>query len=137
MSSLSTSSVTAAGSPLLSHAAAVSPVSHTKATQLRGAALRNAAPAEQRAAVAAQFEAILVRQLLGKTMTSMLGSEGGVAGSVYGDMLTDTLSQQLTAGPGLGLGRFLEHQLTPKGERLAAAAKPAGASLLASAPHQP
>ncbi len=77
------------------------------------ASLRNASPAEQSRAVAAQFEAILVRQLLGKTMTSMLGGEGDVSGSVYGDMMADTLSQQLTAGPGLGLGRFLEQQLTP------------------------
>ena len=68
--------------------------------------------------VAQQFEAILVRQLLGKTMTSMLGSgEGGssTAGSVYGDMMTDSLAQQLTAGSGLGLGRMIEKQLTPRG----------------------
>ncbi|MEO5958830.1 MAG: hypothetical protein ABIZ49_01475 [Opitutaceae bacterium] len=79
-------------------------------------AMRNASPAEQRTAVAAQFEAILVRQLLGKTMTSMLGSEGGVAGSVYGDMLSDTISQQLASGQGMGLGRYLEKQFTPRGE---------------------
>ena len=80
------------------------------------ASLRNSTLAEQRKAVAAQFEAILVRQLLGKSMTSLLGGEkGGVAGSVYGDMLADSMSQQLTAGPGLGLGRFLEKQLTPRG----------------------
>jgi Rod binding domain-containing protein len=86
-----------------------------KAAKLTGSALRNAAPAEQRAAAAAQFEAILVRQLLGKTMTSMLGgSSGGVAGSIYGDMLSDTISQQLTSGKGLGLGRFLEQQLAPR-----------------------
>jgi Rod binding domain-containing protein len=82
------------------------------------ATVRNASPAEQRTAVAAQFEAILVRQMLGKTMNSMLGgSEGGVAGNVYGDMLTDTLSQQLAAGPGLGLSRFIEQQFTPRGEK--------------------
>ena len=46
-----------------------------------------------------------MRQLLGKTMTSMLGGEqGGVAGSVYGDMLADTMAQQLSAGQGFGLG---------------------------------
>jgi Rod binding domain-containing protein len=79
------------------------------------AALRQAGPAEQRRAVAAQFEAILVRQLLGPSMASMLGgSTGGVAGSVYGDLLADTISQQLTAGPGLGLGRYIERQLAPR-----------------------
>lgn len=76
--------------------------------------------AADRKKVAQQFEAILVRQLLGKTMTSMLGSGAGgasTAGSVYGDMMTDSLAQQLTAGPGLGLGRMIEQQLTPRGLR--------------------
>ncbi len=94
----------------------LTPVAPAHATPLRGAALRNAAPAEQRAAVAAQFEAILVRQLLGPSMTKMLGSGEGAAASVYGDMLTDTLATQLTAGPGLGLGRLMIQQLTPRGE---------------------
>lgn len=93
-----------------------------RAAHLRGAALRNASPAEQRAAVAAQFEAILVRQLLGKTVTSMLGSKESAASSVYGDLVTDTFAQQLTAGSGLGLARMIEQQLTPRGE------KPAGAA---------
>jgi peptidoglycan hydrolase FlgJ len=106
----------------LSTVTALPPVAHNRATQLRGAALRNAAPAEQRAAVGAQFEAILVRQLLGKTMTKMLSSDEGTAASVYGDMLTDTIATQLTAGPGLGLGRVIEKQLTPRG--LQAAAQP-------------
>jgi Rod binding domain-containing protein len=98
----------------------VAPISSTAGVlpqQFNPAALKNATPDAQRKAVAAQFEAVLVRQLLGKTMNSMLGgSEGGVAGSVYGDMLSDTLAQQLTAGRGLGLGRFIEQQLTPRGE---------------------
>lgn len=86
-------------------------------TAFNAAAVRNATPAAQRAAVAAQFEAILVRQLLGKTMNSMLGgAEGGAASSVYGDMLADTMAQQLTAGRGLGLSRYIEQQLTPRGD---------------------
>lgn len=85
------------------------------------AALRRASPADQRVAVAAQFEAVLVRQMLGKTVNSMLGgAESGVAGSVYGDMLADTIATQLTSGPGLGLGRLLVQQLTPRGETAAA-----------------
>jgi len=72
------------------------------------------AAAADRKRVSQQFEAILVRQLLGKTMTKMLGSEESTAGSVYGDMLTDTLATQLTLGPGLGLGRMLERQLAPR-----------------------
>lgn len=99
----------------LSSVTSLSPVAHARATQLRGGALRSADPAAQRAAVGAQFEAILVRQLLGKTMTKMLGSGEGAAASVYGDMLTDTIATQLTTGPGLGLGRVIEKQLTPRG----------------------
>jgi Rod binding domain-containing protein len=80
---------------------------------LSGSALRNASEAQQRVEVAAQFEAILMRQLLGPTMTSMLGGNGDAAGSVYGDLLTDTFSQQLTRAGGLGLGRVLQQQLAP------------------------
>ena len=75
-------------------------------------AAKSADAAEQRKKVAGQFEAILVRQLLSKSVGSMLGGDD-VAGSVYGDMMTDSLAQTLTAGQGLGLGRMIEQQLTP------------------------
>ncbi|MEO7414175.1 MAG: rod-binding protein [Opitutaceae bacterium] len=71
--------------------------------------------AADRKKVSAQFEAVLVRQLLSKSVGSMLGGGSNVAGTVYGDMMTDALAQQLTAGQGLGLGRFIEKQLTPRG----------------------
>jgi Rod binding domain-containing protein len=71
--------------------------------------------AADRKKVAGQFEAVLVRQLLSKSVSSMMGGTDNVAGTVYGDMMTDVLSQQLTAGQGLGLGRFIEKQLTPRG----------------------
>jgi Rod binding domain-containing protein len=71
-------------------------------------------PAAECRKAGAQFEAILVRQLLSKSLTSMLGSENNPASNVYGDMLTDTLAQQLTAGPGLGLGSMIASQLTPR-----------------------
>lgn len=92
------------------------PATHAaRSTQpLSPAALRKASAEVQRAEVSAQFEAILVRQLLAPTMTAMVGNEGGAAASVYGDMLTDTLAQQLTRGGGLGLGRLLQQQLTPR-----------------------
>jgi flagellar protein FlgJ len=104
---------------------ALTPAAHAHAAHLGGAALRGASPAEQRAAVGAQFEAILVRQMLGKTMTKMLDSGDSPAGSVYGDLLTDTLATQLTAGPGLGLGRLIEQQLTPRGAPAAPSDAPA------------
>lgn len=89
--------------------------------------MRAASPAEQRAAVAAQFEAILVRQLLGPTLTKMFDSGNGAAAGVYGDMLTSALATQLAAGPGLGLGRLIEQQLTP---RTPPAGEPPGEPLL-------
>lgn len=80
----------------------------------------DAVSAAERQKAGAQFEAILVRQLLGKSLTSMLGSESGAAAHVYGDMLTDTIAQQLTSGQGLGLGRMIATQLGPRGLRTAA-----------------
>ena len=61
-----------------SHVADVLSVKPASGKPLSGKALRNAPVAEQRKEVSAQFEAILVRQLLGPTMTSMLGKEGVV-----------------------------------------------------------
>ena len=81
--------------------------------------------AAQRKKAAGQFEAILVRQLLSKSVGSMMGGDD-VAGSVYGDMMTDAMAQNLTAGQGLGLGRMIEQQLTPPAAKTdAASAKPA------------
>jgi len=79
-------------------------------------------PAAERKKVGEQFEAIIVRQLLGKSIGSMLGGGESTAGSVYGDMMTDVFAQKLTTGPGLGLGRMISAQLTPRAEKLAAAA---------------
>ena len=70
-------------------------------------------PAERKKA-AAQFEAILVRQLLGNSISSMLGGSGHTTGMIYGDLMTDVLAQSLTAGQGLGLGRMIEKQLSPR-----------------------
>jgi Rod binding domain-containing protein len=97
---------------------AINSIAASAPTQFNAAAVRNATPAAQRAAVASQFEAVLIRQLLGPTVSSMLSSgESSAAGNVYGDLLADSLAQQLSAGRGLGLGRFIEQQLTPRGEK--------------------
>ena len=104
-------------------------------TQFNAAAVRNATPAAQRAAVASQFEAVLIRQLLGPTVSSMLSSgESSAAGNVYGDLLADSLSQQLSAGRGLGLGRFIEQQLTPRGEKLPSSASETQVTALQAKP---
>ena len=91
----------------------------------KDAAPNSADAAAQRKKAAGQFEAILVRQLLSKSVGSMMGGDD-VAGSVYGDMMTDAMAQNLTAGQGLGLGRMIEQQLTPPAAKTdAASAKPA------------
>jgi peptidoglycan hydrolase FlgJ len=97
--------------------APLAPPDRARAAHLRGAALHGAQAAEQRAAVAAQFEAI---QLLGPTLTKAAGTGDGASAAVYGDLLTEALANQLTAGRGLGLGRMIEQQLTPRGLVVAA-----------------
>jgi Rod binding domain-containing protein len=68
--------------------------------------------------VAAQFEAILVRQMIGPAIESAMGGggqAGGGGGGTYSYMLTDTIANQLTAGRGLGLAPMIAQQLTPRG----------------------
>ncbi len=73
-------------------------------------------PAEQRKAVAGQFEAIMLRQMLSQSVGQMMGGEDSPAGSTYGYMLTDAFAQKLSQGGGMGLGSVIERQLTPAGE---------------------
>jgi flagellar protein FlgJ len=68
---------------------------------------------------ASQFEAIILRQLLGPSIEPMMngglggsGSSGG-GGGVYSYLLTDVLCSSLGSAGGLGLGRVLEQQLAP------------------------
>lgn len=82
-------------------------------------------PAEQRKAVAGQFEAILLRQFLNDSMGSMLGGEDTPAGNVYGYLLTDVMANKLSQGGGMGLSNIIVQQLTPRGEP-ATAAPPKG-----------
>ena len=81
------------------------------------AALRQLPQSEQIKAAAAQFEAIILRQLLQDSVGKIAGE--GTAGSTYGFMLTDVLANKLTAGGGLGLGNMLVHQLSPRAAKAA------------------
>ena len=90
------------------------------ANSLRG--LQNKSPEAQRAAVAGQFEAVLLRQFLSKSVGSMMGGEKDAQGSIYGYLLTDTLAQSMAAGGGLGMAKVIEQQLTPRGQPAPAAA---------------
>ncbi|MBI2511281.1 MAG: flagellar biosynthesis protein FlgJ [Opitutae bacterium] len=77
--------------------------------------MQNLPQSEQVKAVAGQFEAILLRQFLQESVGGIMGGkDGGPSGSVYGYLLTDVLSNQLSSAGGLGLGRILEHQLSPR-----------------------
>jgi flagellar protein FlgJ len=87
-----------------------------------GSARTAATTDAQRKKAAAQFEAILVRQLLSQSVGSMMGGTGHTSGMIYGDMMTDVLAQKLTAGQGLGLGRMIEKQLAPAAPHAAAKA---------------
>jgi flagellar protein FlgJ len=69
---------------------------------------------EQVKAVSAQFEAIMIRQLLQNSVGNIMGGENaGPGGNVYGYLLTDVLANQLSAAGGLGLSRVFQQQLTP------------------------
>jgi Rod binding domain-containing protein len=77
--------------------------------------LQNLPQSEQVKAVAGQFEAILLRQFLQESVGSIMGGkDGGPSGSVYGYLLTDVLSNQLSSAGGLGLGQILQQQLAPR-----------------------
>jgi Rod binding domain-containing protein len=96
----------------------VSPHAATALASLSGGGnpkvLAGLPPAEQTRAVAGQFEAIMVRQLLQQSMGNLMGGEeGGPAGGIYGYLLTDVLASKLTEGGGLGLAGMLQKQLTP------------------------
>jgi len=91
---------------------------YAPSSSLRAVGLhKGQSPAEQRKVVAGQFEAIMLRQLLSQSVGSMLGGEDSPAGSTYGYMLTDAFAQKLAQGGGMGLGKVIERQLTPAGEK--------------------
>ena len=78
--------------------------------------IRNAkTPAEQCKAAAGQFEAILLRQFLNESVSSMMGGDDSPQGSIYGYLLTDVLANKLSQGSGMGLSKIIEQQLTPRG----------------------
>ena len=76
-------------------------------------------PEAQAKVVAQQFESVLLRQFLDKSVGSLMGGEAG--GDVYGYMVTDALSQSLAKGGGLGMQSILQSQLSPAGHKPAPA----------------
>ncbi|HEY1763537.1 MAG TPA: rod-binding protein [Opitutaceae bacterium] len=72
-------------------------------------------PEAQAKVVAQQFESVLLRQFLDKSVGSLMG--GGPGDDVYSYMVTDALSQSLAKGGGLGMQSILESQLSPAGHK--------------------
>lgn len=93
-------------------AALAGPMGGSLSAELRAAHT----PAQQRKVVAGQFEAIMLREMLSKSVGEMMGGDDSPSGSIYGYMITDTLSQKLAEGGGMGLAGIIEQQLTPAGE---------------------
>lgn len=82
-----------------------------------GTAKNAPSPADVKKA-AAQFEAIIMRQLLAPSieplMSGGLGGDGGSAGGgIYGHMMTEVLADNLAKSGGIGLGKMLEKQFSP------------------------
>jgi flagellar protein FlgJ len=89
------------------------------ATGLEKSARADAAPSSADIKkAAAQFEAIIMRQLLAPSieplMAGGLGGDGGSpGGGIYGHMMTEVLADSLAQGGGIGLGKMLEKQFSP------------------------
>lgn len=115
---MNVTSITSPSGSALAALSGVEPTGATGAQMLPGASAQTTPAQRQKAAQ--QFEAILVRQLLSQSVGSMMGGQGHTAGLMYGDLMTNTLAQNLTAGKGLGLGKLIETQLAPKGAAAAA-----------------
>jgi peptidoglycan hydrolase FlgJ len=69
---------------------------------------------------AAQFEAIIMRQLLAPSIEPLMsgglggGAEGASSGGgIYGHMMTEVLADNLAQSGGIGLGKMLEKQFSP------------------------
>lgn len=88
-------------------------------------AMRSPAAGSPAEAAARQFEAALVRQLVGDALKPMLGGENPTPGSdVYQYLVADVVSQQVAAGGGLGIAKMLVPHLAAR----AAAAETEAAS---------
>jgi flagellar protein FlgJ len=73
---------------------------------------------EKVAQASRQFEAVLVRQILSEAQKPVFGGKNGsVSNSIYQDMMTNELADQICHSGGLGLARSLDkelgHQLKP------------------------
>jgi Rod binding domain-containing protein len=74
----------------------------------------NISQADKVTEVSRQFEAVLLRQILGDAQKKIFASTmnpDSVAGGVYQDMITNQLADSISRSGGFGLARALEKQL--------------------------
>src|SRR5437899_13039610 len=72
-------------------------------------------PEEKVAELSRQFEAILLRQILGDTQKPLFASKfnpQSVSSGIYRDMVTTQLADKVSQSGGLGLAQSLRHQLS-------------------------
>jgi flagellar protein FlgJ len=73
-------------------------------------------PAQKIAEASRQFEAVLLRQILGdaqKTVIPSALSDNSTAAGIYQDLITNTLADNISKSGALGLAKVFEQQLTP------------------------
>lgn len=64
--------------------------------------------------LARQFEAVLLRQILGEAQKKVFASKinpNSVSGGIYQDMITNQMADKISSSGSFGLARALEHQL--------------------------
>jgi flagellar protein FlgJ len=93
--------------------------------------LENVSREEKVREAARQFEAVLLRQILGQARKPVFRSELNketAASGIYQDMVTAQLAEAMSRGGTLGLARSLETQLSPAATAAATPAAPGNAA---------
>ncbi|MDX1951365.1 MAG: hypothetical protein SFY81_04230 [Verrucomicrobiota bacterium] len=82
---------------------------------------------EKIAEVSRQFEAILLRNILGSAQKPMWGGsagQSGAVGGIYQDMITTQLADKISASRNIGFAQALESQLSREIRKPSKAAEP-------------
>jgi flagellar protein FlgJ len=93
----------------------------------------NSALTEQQKIVEAsrQFEAILLRQILGTTQKTIIPSKfanNSLSSEIYRDMITTQLADSISKSKSFGLAKTFEHQLAPRAASGAPKSPPAASA---------
>ncbi len=83
--------------------------------------------------VARQFEALLLRQILGQAQKTVIASKlnpESVSSGIYKDMVTAQMADRVSESGGIGLARSLQHQLSHEIRGKTAAPSPAPGGII-------